>query len=71
MEEVTIVVEIYKPNMMQTLEHKKWFDDAFGKDRNIMSLQFDYFVEKIDKKKVEKLPDFSVVVNYEMFKELK
>lgn len=36
-----------------------------------MSLQFDYFVEKIDKKKVEKLPDFSVVVNYEMFKEVR
>lgn len=33
-------VEIYKPNMEMTYQHKDWFDKAFGSKRNIMTCSF-------------------------------
>ena len=35
-------VELYKPTMKMELDHKEWFDKAFGLKRNMMQVNYTF-----------------------------
>ncbi|KAL4509138.1 hypothetical protein ABPG72_018069 [Tetrahymena utriculariae] len=66
-----ITVELYKPNMIQTDEHKKWFEMAFGKERNKMNVSFNWWTDKPKDRRKDITTSYFLRLKYGIYKELR
>ncbi|KRX01888.1 hypothetical protein PPERSA_05727 [Pseudocohnilembus persalinus] len=69
----TFNVEIQKKNMKKSKEHIDWFNKAFGRERNLMTLHAEYIQYKTDTQIKKKDPNVGYMVDfqYTIFKDLK